>query len=168
MSITTRAALVRGAPGEYETATLQLDEPRSGEVLVRLVSAGLCHSDDHVATGDIPYAIYPVVGGHEGAGVVEQVGDGVSELAVGDHVIFSFLAVCGRMTRAAFDWPRTARQSGRWVVSARSPNSARSAPGPRSRSTRAHRSTRSACSAAACVPGGARRSTLQALASATP
>lgn len=96
MPITTRAAIVRSAPGEYETATLDLDEPRSGEVLVRLVSAGLCHSDDHVATGDIPYAIYPIVGGHEGAGVVEQVGDEVSDLSVGDHVIFSFLAVCGR------------------------------------------------------------------------
>ncbi|HTF47486.1 MAG TPA: NDMA-dependent alcohol dehydrogenase [Pseudonocardia sp.] len=96
MPITTRAAVVRGTPGEYETATLRLDEPRSGEVLVRLVSAGLCHSDDHVATGDIPYAIYPVVGGHEGAGIVEQVGDGVSELSVGDHIIFSYLAVCGR------------------------------------------------------------------------
>src|SRR5882757_6023297 len=96
MSITTRAAILRGAPGEYETATLQLDEPRAGEVLVRLVSAGLCHSDDHVATGDIPYAIYPVVGGHEGAGIVEQVGDEVRDLAVGDHVIFSFLPVCGR------------------------------------------------------------------------
>jgi NDMA-dependent alcohol dehydrogenase len=96
MSITTKAALVRDAPGEYETATLQLDEPRSSEVLVRMVSAGLCHSDDHVATGDISFAISPVVGGHEGAGIVEQVGDSVTDLAVGDHVIFSFLAVCGR------------------------------------------------------------------------
>ncbi|HVA10484.1 MAG TPA: alcohol dehydrogenase catalytic domain-containing protein, partial [Acidimicrobiales bacterium] len=96
MSITTRAAVLRGAPSEYETAVLELDEPRRGEVLVRLVSAGLCHSDDHVASGDIPYAIYPVVGGHEGAGVIEQVGEGVTDLAVGDHVIFSFLAVCGR------------------------------------------------------------------------
>jgi NDMA-dependent alcohol dehydrogenase len=96
MTITTRAAVLRNAPGEYETATLELDEPRAGEVLVRLVSAGLCHSDDHVATGDIPFAVYPVVGGHEGAGVIEQVGDGVTALAAGDHVIFSFLAVCGR------------------------------------------------------------------------
>jgi NDMA-dependent alcohol dehydrogenase len=96
MTITTRAAVLRTAPGEYETATLELDEPRRGEVLVRLVSAGLCHSDDHVATGDIPFAVYPVVGGHEGAGVIEQVGDGVTDLAPGDHVIFSFLAVCGR------------------------------------------------------------------------
>jgi NDMA-dependent alcohol dehydrogenase len=96
MSITTRAAILRGAPGEYETATLQLDEPRRDEVLVRLVSAGLCHSDDHVATGDIPYSVYPLVGGHEGAGVIEQVGDDVSDLAAGDHVIFSFLPVCGR------------------------------------------------------------------------
>jgi NDMA-dependent alcohol dehydrogenase len=96
MSRTTRAAVLRRAPGEYETATLQLDEPRPGEVLVRLASAGLCHSDDHVATGDIPFTIYPVVGGHEGAGVIEQVGDGVRDLGVDDHVIFSFLAVCGR------------------------------------------------------------------------
>jgi hypothetical protein len=82
MSVTTRAAILRGAPGEYETATLQLDEPRRGEVLVRLVSAGLCHSDDHIAAGDIPYSVYPLVGGHEGAGVIEQVGDGVTDLAV--------------------------------------------------------------------------------------
>lgn len=93
---TTQAAVLRSAPGEYETTTLQLDEPRRGEVMVRMVSAGLCHSDAHVAAGDIPFAIYPMVGGHEGAGVVEQVGDAVDGLAVGDHVIFSFLPVCGR------------------------------------------------------------------------
>jgi S-(hydroxymethyl)glutathione dehydrogenase/alcohol dehydrogenase len=96
MSITTRAAILRRAPGEYETATLQLDDPRRGEVTVRMVSAGLCHSDDHVATGDIPFAVYPVVGGHEGAGVIDRVGEGVTGLEVGDHVIFSFLAVCVR------------------------------------------------------------------------
>src|SRR5581483_10370444 len=71
-----------------------LDPPREGEVLIRFAAAGLCHSDDHLRTGDIPVR-YPIVGGHEGAGVVEEVGAGVSRLKPGDHIVCSFLPTCG-------------------------------------------------------------------------
>jgi S-(hydroxymethyl)glutathione dehydrogenase/alcohol dehydrogenase len=64
-------------------------------MLVRIAAAGLCHSDDHVRVGD-GFAALPTIGGHEGAGVIEVVGRGVDDLAVGDHVVFSFLPACGR------------------------------------------------------------------------
>ena len=59
-------------------------------------ATGLCHSDHHVRTGDLPGVPLPVVGGHEGAGIVEEVGSGVRGLEVGDHVVASFLPACGR------------------------------------------------------------------------
>lgn len=92
----TRGAVVRSAPGEYEVVDLDLEEPRSGEVTVKLAASGLCHSDDHIATGDIPVGMYPFCGGHEGSGVVEQVGPNTRGFEVGDHVVFSFLPGCGR------------------------------------------------------------------------
>jgi alcohol dehydrogenase (nicotinoprotein) len=94
MGLTTRAAIMRSAPGEWEIAELELDEPKDGEVLVRFMASGLCHSDEHVATGDAPVR-FPLVGGHEGAGVIEAVGSGVSRVKVGDHVVTSFIPVCG-------------------------------------------------------------------------
>jgi alcohol dehydrogenase (nicotinoprotein) len=90
----TRAAALRAVGKDFEIIELDLDEPKAGEVLVRFVASGLCHSDDHLRTGDLP-ARYPIVGGHEGAGVVEQVGPGVTRLSPGDHVAASFLPVCG-------------------------------------------------------------------------
>jgi S-(hydroxymethyl)glutathione dehydrogenase/alcohol dehydrogenase len=96
MPITTRVSLVRKAPGTYETATVELDDPRQGEVTVKLAASGLCHSDDHVATGDVPVGIYPFVGGHEGAGVITAVGPRTAGFEVGDHVVFSFLPACGK------------------------------------------------------------------------
>src|SRR5262245_51675825 len=61
-----------------------------------MVASGLCHSDDHVATGDIPVGVYPFAGGHEGAGIVAEVGPNTPGWEVGDHVILSFLPGCGR------------------------------------------------------------------------
>jgi alcohol dehydrogenase (nicotinoprotein) len=90
----TRAAVLRDVGKDFEIVELDLDEPKTGEVLVRFVASGLCHSDDHLRTGDIPVR-YPIVGGHEGAGIVEQVGPGVTRLSAGDHVVASFLPVCG-------------------------------------------------------------------------
>ena len=90
----TRAAVLRDVGKPFEIVELDLDEPKADEVLIRFVASGLCHSDDHLRTGDIPVR-YPIVGGHEGAGIVEQVGPGVTRLAVGDHVITSWLPVCG-------------------------------------------------------------------------
>src|SRR6266568_6736038 len=90
----TKAAVLRELGKDCEIAELDLDPPKAGEVLVRWVAAGLCHSDEHLRTGDIPVR-YPIVGGHEGAGVVEEVGPGVTRLAPGDHIVCSFLPVCG-------------------------------------------------------------------------
>jgi len=92
----TRGAIVRQAPGKYEVVDLELDEPQQGELQVKMVASGLCHSDDHVATGDIPVGTYPFAGGHEGGGVVEAVGPNTPGWQVGDKVVFSFLPACGK------------------------------------------------------------------------
>jgi S-(hydroxymethyl)glutathione dehydrogenase/alcohol dehydrogenase len=92
----TTAALLREVPGKWEVHAVELDEPREREVLVRMVACGLCHSEDHFATGDLSVGHLPFCGGHEGAGVVEAVGPGVSTLAAGDHIVTSFLPACGR------------------------------------------------------------------------
>lgn len=97
-----RAAILEeiGRPGPYaETKPLSvgeidLDPPREGEVLVRIAAAGLCHSDLSVINGDRPRPV-PMVLGHEGAGVVEEVGKGVEDLVAGDHVVFVFVPSCG-------------------------------------------------------------------------
>jgi alcohol dehydrogenase (nicotinoprotein) len=90
----TNAAVLAELGADWEITELELDPPKAGEVLIRWAAAGLCHSDEHLRTGDIPVR-YPIVGGHEGAGVVEETGAGVTRLAVGDHVVCSFLPVCG-------------------------------------------------------------------------
>src|SRR5271165_2142331 len=92
----TRAAILREAPGAWEVHTVELDPPKDHEVLVRIVAAGLCHSDDHFATGDIPVGHLPFCGGHEAAGVVEEIGPGVRGVSVGDHIVTSFVPGCGR------------------------------------------------------------------------
>ncbi|APE10488.1 NDMA-dependent alcohol dehydrogenase [Rhodococcus pyridinivorans] len=91
----TRAAVLWG-PGEpWSVETIELDDPRQGEVLVRLVATGLCHSDEHMRDGTNMMQ-YPFIGGHEGSGIVERVGPGVDDLEPGDHVVFSFIPSCGR------------------------------------------------------------------------
>ncbi|MBB6390688.1 NDMA-dependent alcohol dehydrogenase [Microbacterium thalassium] len=92
----TRAAVLWTSPGTWEVREVDLDDPGPTEVLVQMVATGMCHSDDHIATGDLPFEHPPVVAGHEGAGVVRQVGSAVTDLAVGDHVLTSFVPSCGR------------------------------------------------------------------------
>lgn len=96
----SRAAIVREVGGAWSVEEFELDPPRTGEVLVQMAAAGLCHSDDHIRNGFMsppgaPKTRPPTIGGHEGSGVVVEVGDGVSGLAPGDHVVTSFVAVCG-------------------------------------------------------------------------
>jgi S-(hydroxymethyl)glutathione dehydrogenase/alcohol dehydrogenase len=91
----TRGAIIREAPGKYEVVDLDVDDPRDGEIQVTLVASGMCHSDDHVATGDMRPGIYPFAGGHEGAGIVTGASRNSKGLKEGDHVIFSFLPSCG-------------------------------------------------------------------------
>lgn len=96
----TKAAVLWGLHQKWEVTELELDAPKAREVLIKLTASGLCHSDDHLVTGDMPMNL-PVVGGHEGAGVVADVGPGVTEIEVGDHVVLSFIPACGRCTECA-------------------------------------------------------------------
>ncbi|MDT7757458.1 MAG: hypothetical protein QOH27_3356 [Mycobacterium sp.] len=106
-----RGAVLRGVDQEWAIEEITLDPPRAGEVLVKMAVAGVCHSDDHFATGDsvptpdlqammeaigspIPN-LFPLLGGHEGAGVIAEVGPGVRSLQPGDRVAMSFIAACG-------------------------------------------------------------------------
>jgi NDMA-dependent alcohol dehydrogenase len=91
----TRAAVLRQSPGEFEVVDVELDAPRQGELLVRMAASGLCHSDEHFRVGDNVASHYPIVMGHEGAGIVEQVGPDTRGFEVGDHVVFSFIPSCG-------------------------------------------------------------------------
>jgi NDMA-dependent alcohol dehydrogenase len=91
----TKAAILWETGQPWSVEEIELDPPSQLEVLVRIEASGLCHSDDHIRTGD-GIAALPVIGGHEGSGVIEELGDGVTNLDVGDHVVFSFLPACGR------------------------------------------------------------------------
>jgi NDMA-dependent alcohol dehydrogenase len=92
----TRGAVVREAPGKWEILDIDMEAPRQGELRLTMVASGLCHSDDHFTTGDLPPGILPFAGGHEGAGIVAEVGPNTPGWEVGDHVILSFLPGCGR------------------------------------------------------------------------
>ena len=103
----TRAAVLWGIHEDWKIEEVELDPPKQGEILVRWAAAGLCHSDEHLVTGDmvVPEEIrvqfglppvFPLIGGHEGAGIVEEVGPGVTTLQPGDHVAASFIPACGR------------------------------------------------------------------------
>src|ERR1700749_1335589 len=81
-----KAAVLHDVKAPFEITELDLDGPGAGEVLIRYVAAGLCHSDLHLTEGDLTPR-FPVVGGHEGAGVIEEVGPGVTKVKVRDHVV---------------------------------------------------------------------------------
>ena len=93
------AAVLRAADGPYALETVQLAEPGPGQVLVRIVGSGMCHTDVLPRVAGSP-APPPIIAGHEGAGVVEAVGEGVSRVRVGDHVALSFdsCGECGPCT----------------------------------------------------------------------
>jgi NDMA-dependent alcohol dehydrogenase len=98
--VKTRAAVLWDRNKDWSVEEIELDPPKAGEVLVSIGGSGLCHSDEHVVTGDMPTAV-PIIGGHEGAGIVEEVGPGVTGLAPGDRVIFSFVPSCGNCRACA-------------------------------------------------------------------
>jgi NDMA-dependent alcohol dehydrogenase len=102
----SRAAILHDVGGPWSVEDFELDPPRAGEVLVEMAAAGLCHSDEHILNGDMSApndvmkafglpSMFPMIGGHEGSGVVLEIGEGVSAFAPGDHVVTSFVAVCG-------------------------------------------------------------------------
>jgi NDMA-dependent alcohol dehydrogenase len=94
--VRSRAAVLRHQPALWDVVEVEVDKPREHEVLVRTVATGLCHSDDHHAKDDQPTGHFPYCGGHEGAGVVEEIGPAVRGLKVGDHVATAFIPGCGR------------------------------------------------------------------------
>ncbi|HEY8628029.1 MAG TPA: alcohol dehydrogenase catalytic domain-containing protein [Gaiellaceae bacterium] len=89
-----RAAVLEEFGTPLEVQELELAEPQAGEVLVRLVACGVCHTDLYTASGADPSGYAPTVLGHEGAGVVERVGEGVTSLTPGDHVVTLFSPQC--------------------------------------------------------------------------
>ena len=107
----TRAAILWEPHTDWSIEDIELDDPKAGEVKVRLAASGLCHSDEHLVTGDmvldpeiaalLGLEQFPVIGGHEGAGEVVEVGPGVTTLAEGDHVVLSFIPACGRCPSCA-------------------------------------------------------------------
>jgi S-(hydroxymethyl)glutathione dehydrogenase / alcohol dehydrogenase len=89
-----RAAVLEDFGQPLRVQEVELAEPRAGEVLVRLVACGVCHTDLYTASGADPSGYAPTVLGHEGAGVVERVGEGVADVAPGDHVVTLFSPQC--------------------------------------------------------------------------
>jgi len=111
-----KAAIVTELNGPWRTEVIEIDEPRSREVKVKMAFAGLCHSDEHTRVGDMAPppevlalfgvdSMFPYIGGHEGSGVVESVGPDVSGLAPGDHVSVSFIPSCGKCEYCASGRP---------------------------------------------------------------
>jgi S-(hydroxymethyl)glutathione dehydrogenase / alcohol dehydrogenase len=94
MPISTRAAVMRAFNEPLAVEPITLDDPGPGEVIVRLAATGVCHSDHHIIGGAFKWTL-PLVLGHEGAGIVEQIGPGVRGVAVGDHVVLAWIPSCG-------------------------------------------------------------------------
>jgi len=94
--VRVRAAVLEQFDRPLVVQELDLAAPRAGEVLVRLVACGVCHTDMYTASGADPSGYAPTVLGHEGAGVVEAIGEGVESLSVGDHVVTLFSPQCRR------------------------------------------------------------------------
>lgn len=104
MSIDVTAALVRELDGPFVMVPLQLEDPGPGEALIRLVATGVCHTDGLARHGDLPFPL-PGVLGHEGAGVVDRLGPGVTEVEVGDHVVIGWPS-CGTCRNCRAGEPR--------------------------------------------------------------
>jgi NDMA-dependent alcohol dehydrogenase len=94
--IKTKGAVLWGLHEQWSIEEIEVGDPVAGEVQIQLAASGLCHSDDHIVTGDIPIAGFPFVGGHEGAGIVTKAGPGVTSVEEGDHVVTAFIPACGR------------------------------------------------------------------------
>ncbi|MFQ5518086.1 MAG: alcohol dehydrogenase catalytic domain-containing protein, partial [Acidimicrobiia bacterium] len=92
----TKAAVHHRAGDPLRVEELSIDEPKAGEVLVKMAAVGLCRSDHNVMAGTRPVGMTPMVLGHEGAGVVEAIGPGVTGIERGDHVVLMFIPTCGR------------------------------------------------------------------------
>lgn len=93
--VKSRAAIAWGPNQPLSIEEVDVMYPKAGEVLVRIVATGVCHTDAFTLSGEDPEGVFPSILGHEGAGIVEKVGEGVTSVAVGDHVIPLYTAECG-------------------------------------------------------------------------
>ncbi|MBT3462798.1 MAG: S-(hydroxymethyl)glutathione dehydrogenase/class III alcohol dehydrogenase [Gammaproteobacteria bacterium] len=91
-----RAALALKAGAPLVIDEIEVAGPKAGEVLVQMVASGVCHTDAFTLSGDDPEGLFPAILGHEGGGIVVELGEGVTSLAVGDHVIPLYTAECGQ------------------------------------------------------------------------
>ena len=91
----SRAAVAFGPGQPLEIVEIDVAPPQNGEVLVKITHTGVCHTDAFTLSGDDPEGVFPAVLGHEGAGIVVQVGEGVTSVQLGDHVIPLYTAECG-------------------------------------------------------------------------
>ena len=91
-----KAALAWQAGAPLSIETVDLDGPRAGEVLVEILASGVCHTDEFTRSGADPEGIFPCILGHEGAGIVREIGAGVTSLVSGDHVIALYVPECGQ------------------------------------------------------------------------
>ena len=91
-----KAAVAFAPNEELKIVEVDLEEPKKGEVLVKMIATGVCHTDAYTLSGADPEGIFPTVLGHEGAGIVEKVGEGVTSVEVGDHVIPLYTPECGK------------------------------------------------------------------------
>ncbi|CRZ18945.1 NDMA-dependent alcohol dehydrogenase [Mycolicibacterium neworleansense] len=91
----TKGALIWEFNQPWTIEEIEIGDPVKDEVKIQMEASGMCHSDHHLVTGDIPMAGFPVLGGHEGAGIVTEVGPGVDHIQPGDHVVLSFIPSCG-------------------------------------------------------------------------
>ncbi|MBY3789618.1 S-(hydroxymethyl)glutathione dehydrogenase/class III alcohol dehydrogenase [Photobacterium carnosum] len=94
--IKSKAAIAWGPKQPLSVEEIDVMLPRAGEVLVRIVATGVCHTDAFTLSGDDPEGIFPAILGHEGGGIVEMIGEGVTSVEVGDHVIPLYTAECGK------------------------------------------------------------------------
>lgn len=96
MTIKSRAAVAFGPNQPLQVVEVDVQPPKAGEVLVRIVATGVCHTDAYTLSGEDSEGVFPAILGHEGGGIVEAVGEGVTSVAVGDHVIPLYTAECGQ------------------------------------------------------------------------
>ena len=115
-----KAAVLRKIGAPLQVEDLEIPSPRNGEILVKIVASGVCHTDLHAITGSLVTPL-PAVLGHEGAGIVEEIGEGVEDLAVGDHVVL-YLPSCGKCYYCSVGKQTLCKQANDTIVSGKMPD----------------------------------------------
>ena len=101
-----KAAVLYEAQTPLVIEELDIEEPGPGQVMVKMMASGVCHSDWHVVKGEWTHLPLPIILGHEGAGIVEATGPGVDNVKPGDHVILAWRSQCSLCEMCQLGWPR--------------------------------------------------------------